>query len=208
MNGVNARLASGGVSGEQPRPVDADGVADSCGRGRRGPARRCRPRAVGKASGRRGLSCFFGGGSRFSSSKFQRRPDGVGSVHQDVEAAALVAVEVILHPEARAVSGPLGELCAGKGERRRGQDVGDQIPVSSAGGRIVRRRTRSARAPERDARTVPGRRCRCRPSAVSRGRPDRVRRAVVPTAPDAASAGDSGRRAQRGGGLDEQDLAM
>ena len=34
--------------------------------------------------------------------------DGVGAVHQDVEAAALVAVEV-LHAEARAVAGPLGE---------------------------------------------------------------------------------------------------
>ena len=51
---------------------------------------------------------------------------GVRSVHQDVEAAALVAVE-ILHPKACPVSGPFGELCAGESERRCGQNVGDQI---------------------------------------------------------------------------------
>jgi len=57
--------------------------------------------------------------------------DGFASVHENVEAAALVAVEV-LHPEPGAVAGPMLEVLAGQGERRGGEDVCDEATFAQA----------------------------------------------------------------------------
>ena len=71
-------------------------------------------------------------------------PTGSVAVHQHVEAAALVAVEV-LHAEAGAIAGPLAEVLAGQRECRAWQDVGDEAllaepvdePLGGVRGRFV-----------------------------------------------------------------------
>ncbi len=69
-------------------------------------------------------------------------PTGSVAVHQHVEAAALVAVEV-LHAEAGAIACPLCEVLAGQREGRRRQNVGDQPllaePVDELLGGVRRR---------------------------------------------------------------------
>jgi hypothetical protein len=52
--------------------------------------------------------------------------DGFVAIHQHVEPAAMVAVEV-LHAESAAIARPFGEVLAGECERRRRQDVGDEV---------------------------------------------------------------------------------
>ena len=57
--------------------------------------------------------------------------DGSVAVHQHVEPAALIAVEV-LHAESGAITRPLGEVLAGQREGGRRQDVGDEALLAEA----------------------------------------------------------------------------
>src|SRR4051812_5006608 len=55
--------------------------------------------------------------------------DRVGAVHEDVEPAPLITVEV-LHAEARAIARPLFEVVAPQRKRRRGKHVGDKTSIT------------------------------------------------------------------------------
>ena len=200
-------LGLGGSDGEQARPVDADGVEVHARRDRGAPARRCRPRGVGTAAGtperllllRRGLAVVL--------VVVPPAADGLATVHQHVEASALVAVEV-LHPEAGAVAGPVAESPCAAGRtsawaapRRPGPASCSRCdePLGGERGGLVDQHG-SAVPLERVGVGV-GADQRRAVAEVPLGVPQRGQHQVQLLPVVAALA-------QRGGGLDEQDLAV
>ena len=118
-------------------------------RGPRGPARRSRPPPAATARRRRGAATPFGGGSRFSSSKFHGRSTGSSPSMRTSKRLPLGAVEV-LHAERRRGRRPTRRTRAGQRERRRRQHLLDEPSVCS-------RSTRSAAAHDVGSCTTTGR---------------------------------------------------